>query len=94
MNHQLTYANAKKRVEARMGFYIHLAVYLVVNTFLVVLNLAFTKDYFWSIWPMLGWGSGLIVHGLNTFVFTAESSLKKRLIEKEMQKGNSNINQK
>jgi len=88
MNQQLTYANAKKKVEARMGFYIHLAVYLVVNTFLVILNLAYTNDYFWAIWPMLGWGSGLIVHGLNTFVFTAESSWKKRLIEKEMQKGN------
>lgn len=89
MKNQQAYANAKKKVEARMGFYIHLVIYLVVNTFLVILNLTFTKDYFWAIWPMLGWGIGLIVHALSTFVFTAESSLKKRLIEKEMQKGDA-----
>ena len=77
---------AKERVEARMGFYIHLTVYLIVNTFLAILNLSLTNNYFWAIWPILGWGIGLIVHGLNTFVFTYESSWKKRLIEKEIQR--------
>jgi len=93
MNHQLTYENAKKRVEARMGFYIHLIVYFVVNTVLVILNLTFKKDYFWAIWPILGWGIGLIVHALSTFVFTGESSLKERLIKKEMRKGDPSISQ-
>lgn len=86
LNDQEAYANAKERVEAKMGFYIHLAVYLIVNTFLVILNLTFTKEYFWAIWPIIGWGAGLIIHGFNTFVFTADSSLKKRLIEKEMKR--------
>ena len=89
MKNSLDYANAKKRVEDRMGFYIHLTVYLVVNTFLVILNLTFTKNYFWAIWPMLGWGIGLIIHALSAFMFTAKSSWKKRLIEKEMQKGDA-----
>lgn len=89
MKNQEAYLKAKKRVEARMGFYIHLAVYLLVNTFLSILNMAFSSDYFWVIWPMIGWGSGLIIHGLRTFVFTSESSVKERLIEKEMQKNNA-----
>jgi hypothetical protein len=84
MKNQEAYLKAKKRVEARMGFFIHLTVYLLVNTFLTILNLVFSSDYFWAIWPMLGWSSGLIIHGVRTFVFTAESSLKERLIEKEM----------
>ena len=88
MKNQEAYLKAKKRVEARMGFYIHLAVYLLVNTFLSILNMSFSSDYFWVIWPMIGWGSGLIIHGLRTFVFTSESSVKERLIEKEMQKSN------
>lgn len=84
MKNQEAYLKAKERVEDRMGFYIHLTVYLLVNTFLTILNLTFSRDYLWVIWPMIGWGSGLIIHGLRTFVFTAESSLKERLIEKEM----------
>ena len=87
MKNQEAYSNAKKKVEARIGFYIHLAVYLVVNTFLSVLNLAVTGGPFWVMWPMIGWGSGLIFHGLFTFVFHPVPSMKERLIEKEMQKG-------
>ena len=89
MNNQEAYSKAKKRVEAKMGFYIHLGVYLGVNTLLVILNLTVAGDYFWAMWPMIGWGSGLIVHGLFTFVFIANSSMKERLIEKEMRKGGS-----
>jgi hypothetical protein len=88
MKNQEAYTNAKKKVETRMSFYTHLAVYLVVISFLTILNLTVTGGYFWAMWPMIGWGSGLIVHGLFTFVFDAESSLKERLIEKELQKGN------
>ena len=84
MNNQEVYTNAKRKVETRMSFYTHLAVYLVVITMLTILNLMVAGDYFWAIWPMIGWGSGLIIHGLFTFVFDSPSSLKERLIEKEM----------
>ena len=85
-NHE-AYTNAKKKVETRMSFYTHLAVYLGVITLLTILNLTVAGDYFWAMWPMIGWGSGVIVHGLRTFVFDSKSSLKERLIEKEIRKG-------
>jgi hypothetical protein len=87
MTNEENYKNAKKKVEARIGFYIHLGIYLGVNTLLTILNLTVAGDYFWAMWPMIGWGSAVIIHGLFTFVFTARSSMKERLIEKEMQKG-------
>ena len=87
MKNQEAYTNAKKKVETRMSFYTHLAVYLVVITMLTILNVTIAGDYFWARWPMIGWGSGVMVHGLLTFVFDSDSSLKERLIEKEMQKG-------
>jgi len=86
MKNQEVYSNAKKKVEARMSFYTHLVVYLVVITMLTILNLTVAGDYFWAMWPMIGWGSGLILHGLFTFVFDPETSLKERMIEKELQK--------
>jgi hypothetical protein len=87
MKNQEVYTHAKRKVETRMSFYTHLAVYLVVIAMLTILNLTVAGDYFWAMWPMIGWGSGLIIHGLSTFVFDSESSLKERLIEKEMHKG-------
>ena len=89
MKNQEIYSNAKKKVEARMSFYTHLVVYLVVITLLTILNLTVAGNYFWAMWPMIGWGSGVIIHGLFTFVFDSKSSLKERLIEKEIQKGNA-----
>ena len=89
MKNQEAYTNAKMKVETRMSFYIHLAIYIGVITLLTIINLTVAGDYFWAMWPMIGWGSGLIVHGLFTFVFDAQSPLKERLIEKEMQKGNA-----
>ena len=89
MKNQEAYTNAKKKVETRMSFYTHLAVYLVVITMLTILNVTVAGDYFWAIWPMIGWGSGVIIHGLSTFVFDSQSSLKERLIAKEIQKGNA-----
>lgn len=89
MQNQEAYTNAKKKVETRMSFYTHLVVYLVVIAMLTILNLTVAGDYFWAKWPMIGWGSGVIVHGLFTFVFYSQSSLKERLIEKEIQKGNA-----
>lgn len=89
MKNQEAYTNAKKKVEARMGFYTHLAVYLLVISLLTILNLTVAGDYFWAMWPMIGWGSGVILHGLSTFVFDSKSTLKERLIEKEIQKRNA-----
>ena len=89
MKNQEAYTIAKKKVETRMSFYKHLAVYLGVISLLTILNLTVADDYFWAMWPMIGWGSGLIVHALFTFVFDPEFSLKERLIEKELQKGSA-----
>ena len=64
---------AKKRVEEIKGFYIHLAVYVVVNTFIIiniVLNNYGNGGNFWSfqsfVTPIF-WGIGLAFHGLHTF---------------------------
>jgi len=87
MTNQDLYANAKKKVEARISFFTHLGVYLAVITLLTILNLTVAGDYFWAMWPMIGWGSGVIIHGLLTFVFKPGTAMKDRLIEQEMQKG-------
>jgi hypothetical protein len=80
------YEKAKKRVEAKIGFFIHLAVYFGVNIVLVIINLNTVPEYIWFKWPLLGWGIGLVFHGLSVFVFSKESSFKERMIKREMEK--------
>ncbi len=61
------YRRAKRRVEALKGFYIHGAVYVLVNAVLVVINLTTSTDYLWFVWPLLGWGAGLAGHAVGIF---------------------------
>ncbi len=56
---------ALKSLKAKQDFKVHLASYLVVNGFLVVLWAVTGRGYFWPIWPILGWGVGLMFHALS-----------------------------
>jgi len=62
-----------------------------MSIFFILLNLV-TSDYFWAIFPILGWGIGVAFHGIRIFTNEWEDSeidreyqrLKKR---KEMMYG-------
>ena len=86
MQNQDAYEHAKRRVEAKLGFYIHLAVYVAVNILLVVLNLVFSPGYLWFLWPLGGWGIGLAFHALAVYVFPSGGIVKERMIQREMDK--------
>lgn len=88
MENQEAYEKAKKRVEAKIGFYIHLAVYVGVNVLLIIINLSTSPGYLWFKWPLLGWGIGLFFHGMSIFVFSGRRlrEAKERMIEEEMKK--------
>ena len=63
MTEEQVYTLAKKRVQARTGFAIHLIVYLGVNTLLVCLWLFVTgRGFPWFVFPLGGWGIGLVAH--------------------------------
>lgn len=81
-----TYRDAKRHVERKIGFYIHLGVYLAVNTGLILLNLTQTPGKIWSVWPLFGWGIGLLFHGLAVFLNTPGVAWKQRMIENELKK--------
>jgi hypothetical protein len=70
MNEQeIKYQKAKERVEALKGFYIHLTVYVVVNLILFSINMIVSPDSLWFIWPLMGWGVGVVIHALSAFGF-------------------------
>ncbi len=70
------------------GFYSHVIVYLVVIALLALLNILGPYEYFWALWPALGWGAGLAYHGISVFeVFSLfGADWEKREIEKRLGK--------
>jgi class 3 adenylate cyclase len=47
----------------RQSFKIHLTFYLLVNILLIGIWAASGGGYFWPVWPVLGWGIGVVCHG-------------------------------
>jgi len=67
MDDQARYERAKQRVKALKDFYRHLAVYVLVNALLLVINLVTTPFYLWFYWPLLGWGIAVLLHAASFF---------------------------
>jgi 2TM domain-containing protein len=60
--HEAIFTDERKR-----GFLIHLFVYVAVNVLLVVVNLLYTPDYYWFLFPLIAWGLVLAAHAYVTF---------------------------
>lgn len=58
---------AVKRLKKRRDFYTHLLVYLLVNGFIVGIWAVTGSGFFWPIFPMIGWGIGLVLNGWDVF---------------------------
>lgn len=86
MQEHEAYLKAKKRVEVKIGFYIHLVFYLGVNAVLIIINLKTSTQYLWFQWPLIGWGIGVLFHAVGVYAFSKGLSIKERMIEKEMRR--------
>jgi len=75
---------AARRVREKAGFYGHLAVYGASIGFLIVVNLLTNPRHLWVVWPMFGWGVGVMFHFMGAFVFAEGTPLQERMIEREM----------
>lgn len=93
----LKYKKAEKRMKQLKGFYIHLVIYIVINTFISINRVImhyYNNDDSWtealwqtdtfSVW--LFWGIGLAFHAAKTFNFNPffSKDWEKRQIEKYM----------
>lgn len=63
--HQHPMAHPKGAVVRKAMWHAHLWSYAAVNLMLVVIwALTTPGGYFWPVWPMMGWGLGLAMHGI------------------------------
>jgi len=86
MEKQEAYQKAKVKVEAKVGFYVHLGIYVAVNALLTIINLSTSSQYSWAMWPLMGWGLAVAIHALRVFVINGGSAIKEQMIREEMAK--------
>lgn len=83
------YKIARRKVNSKKAFYIHLSVYITVGLFLFALNIA-TGGNWWFHFPMLGWGIGITIHYFVIFgipgVVSFEDGWEEKAIADELQK--------
>jgi transcriptional regulator with XRE-family HTH domain len=79
-------ALALRKVRKLRGFYIHAMQYAVIISVLAAINFFSGADYPWAIWPALGWGIGLIFHGLRVHekIPFIGAEWEKRQVEKHL----------
>jgi hypothetical protein len=73
--YQESYHRVAKADRAR-SFYLHLTIYLSINAISLVINLIFTPNFLWVIFPITFWGIGVIWNYISSFI----------LIDKKLEK--------
>jgi hypothetical protein len=59
---------AVKRLKKRRDFSGHVLVYVLVNTFLVVIwALTDIRGFFWPAFPLVGWGIGVVMNAWDVY---------------------------
>ncbi len=76
---------ARRRVENRQGFIIHVALYLMVNVALFAIWKVTGAGYPWFLWPLFGWGVGIVAHALS-LLFGPGSASEERALERELRR--------
>ncbi len=75
---------ALRRAKAKLGWFTHAAIYAIVNLGLIGLSAANGRT--WAIYPLLGWGVGLLAHGVSVWMLPPGGALLGRLAERERAK--------
>jgi hypothetical protein len=59
-----------KQILRRRVFLLHLSVYLATNLSLIVIWALTGAGYPWFVFPILGWGIGLVAHGVVAYLLS------------------------
>lgn len=87
MNEEELRTRAEKIARDKLGFQVHFAIYIAVNLFLIAIwyftTTPFGSVFPWFIFPLFGWGIGIVGHFLG--IYRGEGYVMQKT-EKEYQK--------
>lgn len=74
---------AVRRVGNKADFRTHLLMYILVNAFLVVIWLMTGSGFFWPIFPIVGWGIGIVAHAWDAY---GPARVTEERVQREMER--------
>jgi hypothetical protein len=77
---------AHRRAGRKLGWYMHAALYVLVNLSLYAMSVYGFGHRNWSVFPVLGWGLGLVLHGISVFVLGKGSGVRERMVQRERER--------
>ena len=77
---------ARRRAGAKLGWFVHALVFTLVNLAIFAMSRYGFGDRPWSVFPLLGWGLGLALHGVSVFVLGAGSGIRERMVQRERER--------
>lgn len=86
MKNQEIYESARRKVEAKLRFRVHLSVYVGVMVLLFTINMINTPEYMWFKWPLLGWGIAVLIHAVRVFFLPQKLTPTEEMIMKQVEK--------
>jgi hypothetical protein len=86
MENEILYRRAAVRAAMQLAFYRHVMIYIIVNALLIAVNLLTDPHHLWFQWGLLGWGIGLLVHGLNVYAYRWSGSRREQMIQRELER--------
>ncbi len=77
------YQKARKRAKEIRGFYYNLLSYCIIIPFIIGINLIYVPEFHFFWFSMVGWGTGVILHGMDVFGYNP--FMRKNWEEKKLQ---------
>ncbi len=89
MEQMADYDRARQRASAKYGFFVHAVVYAVVNLFLLGINIITSPGTLWFIWPLMGWGLAVALHGARVFLISDRNTIIDAMTERELRRSDA-----
>jgi len=83
------YAKARERATAKYGFFVHAGVYAAVMILLVFINLVTSPRAIWFVWPLIGWGFAVVLHGVRVFLLADKNVVIEKLTARELRRSSA-----
>ena len=77
--------SARRRARAKFVFMVHAILYGIVMILLMMIDFLAAPGVVWFVWPALGWGLPLALHGVWAFVIAERTMIIDALTKRELQ---------
>jgi len=83
------HAKARERATVKYGFFVHAGIYVAVMVLLVFINLVTSPQAIWFVWPLIGWGFAVVLHGVRVFLLADKNVVIEKLTERELRRSSA-----